>query len=198
MSLKLSQRRRGSTVNYINHDFIMKNTKIFLLTLSLLGASALLLPAQGLGQPDRSGQPPQGQWKPGGSGGAQQDKQRKEHRQEMLERFDKDGDGKLSEEEREAAKAFMRERAMERASEHFDELDTDGNGSLSREEFMAGVKQRMEKRREEMKQKRDRKEDRRDHRQELKAQFDKDGDGKLDQSEREALREHLKTKRGGQ
>lgn len=79
-----------------------------------------------------------------------------EFRQQMIEEFDADGDGQLSEEERQTARQTMRERrrsqdgqarprgaqgrggpgAMRDPNALFDQYDADGDGKLSREEFL--------------------------------------------------------------
>jgi uncharacterized membrane protein len=95
------------------------------------------------------------------------DKPGKPHRKgppppEMLKKFDKDGDGKLSDEERKA----MREAMQERNKEKFKKFDKDGDGKLSDEE---------------------RKAMREAHKAEWIKKFDKDGDGKLSEEERKAI-----------
>jgi hypothetical protein len=78
---------------------------------------------------------------------------------EVLEKFDKDGDGKLNEEERKAA--------MEaRQAEMLAKFDKDGDGKLSQDERKAAMEAR---------------------RAEMMKRFDKNGDGKLDEEERKAL-----------
>lgn len=60
-----------------------------------------------------------------------------EMRKKILEKFDKDGDGKLSEDERAAAKAAFQEKhpdAREKVLAHFDK---DGDGKLNEEERAA-------------------------------------------------------------
>ncbi len=54
---------------------------------------------------------------------------------EMIERFDTDGDGVLSQEERETAMESHRQVMQQRLDEAFTEADTDGDGLLTREEF---------------------------------------------------------------
>jgi hypothetical protein len=83
---------------------------------------------------------------------------------EMLKEFDKDGDGKLSEEERKA----MREAMKERHKDKFKEFDKDGDGKLSEAE------------REAMKEAR---------KAEWLKKYDTDGDGKLSEEERKAMPE---------
>lgn len=63
---------------------------------------------------------------------------------ELLKRFDKDGDGKLSEEELAAAEAARKEMMEKKALERFAEIDTDANGSISKEEWLVHSKKMME------------------------------------------------------
>ena len=60
---------------------------------------------------------------------------------DLLKRFDKDGDGKLSEEELAAAEAARKEMMERKALERFTAIDTDGNGCISKEEWLAHAKQ---------------------------------------------------------
>lgn len=62
---------------------------------------------------------------------------RKQRQEEMLARMDRDGDGKVSEEERAAVR-------HERATSMFERLDTDGDGKLSPEEMSGGRFNRLE------------------------------------------------------
>jgi hypothetical protein len=62
-----------------------------------------------------------------------------ERRERMLERFDTDGDGQLSEDERAEARASMRERMLDR-------FDANGNGELDDDE-RAVARQEMRRRR---------------------------------------------------
>lgn len=86
----------------------------------------------------------------------------------IVAKFDKDGDGKLNKEEREAARA-AREAMMARVMEEFD-VDKDGELSEGEREAMRGA---------------------------ILAKFDADGDGKLSKGEREAAREEFPMPRGG-
>lgn len=107
-------------------------------------------------------EPPKGEGKPKGprEGGRPVPK-------ELLEKFDKDGDGKLSAEERKAA--------MEaRQAEMLAKFDKDGDGKLNEEERKAA----MEARKAEMMKK-----------------FDKDGDGELSKEERAEMMKNM-PKRG--
>lgn len=95
---------------------------------------------------------------------------------EILEKFDKDGDGKLNEEERKAARAARGEMDGARKKEMLKKFDTDGDGKLSDEEKTAM--------REEMKKK-------------MLERFDKDGDGELNEEERAEMRKSMPQRPGG-
>ncbi len=85
---------------------------------------------------------------------------------ELVKKFDKDGDGKLSDEEKQTMHEAMQARREERRKEMLEKFDTDKDGKLSPEEE--------EKAREA-------------HRAEMIKKFDKDGDGKLSEEERAAM-----------
>ena len=92
-------------------------------------------------------------------------------REEIIKKFDKDGDGKLNDEE----KAELRKKMAERSGGGrklppflMKKFDKDGNGELSDEE-KAEARKAMEARRKE-----------------VIGKFDKDGDGKLNEEERKA------------
>jgi len=53
---------------------------------------------------------------------------------EVIEKFDKDGDGKLNEEERQAARAAGKERMEAKRKEMIAKFDKDGDGELSDDE----------------------------------------------------------------
>lgn len=83
-----------------------------------------------------------------------------QRRERIIEKFDADGDGKLSEEERATAKAAM----AARKAEFMARVDTDGDGEISEDEKKAAKEAFM-------------------------AQYDTDGDGKLNEEERKAAKE---------
>jgi hypothetical protein len=85
----------------------------------------------------------------------------------LLHKADTDGDGRLSEAEREAAKAKFQENRKEFVAKH----DTDSDGKLNDAE-RAAAKEQIKGRLMEAKDK-----------------FDTDGDGKLNETERKAARE---------
>jgi hypothetical protein len=94
---------------------------------------------------------------------------------EVVKQFDKDGDGKLSPEERQAMHQERKARMEERRKEMLEKYDADGDGKLSPEEKA--------KAREERKA-------------EMLRKFDKDGDGKLSEEERAAMPKHPRGPRG--
>ena len=67
---------------------------------------------------------------------------------EMLKKFDADGDGTLSETERTAAREAMQAKMQERKAEVLKEFDADGDGTLNETE-RAAAKAAMEKKRDE-------------------------------------------------
>jgi hypothetical protein len=133
----------------------------------LVALSAILTSfAFGQDAPQREGRPA-GPGGPGGPGG------QRPVPAEVLKEFDKDGDGKLSDDERKAMREAMQARAEERRQEMIKKYDKDGDGKLSEEErktMMEEQRAAMEARRAEMMKK-----------------YDKDGDGKLNEEERAAM-----------
>ncbi|MBE2215413.1 MAG: EF-hand domain-containing protein [Opitutaceae bacterium] len=109
------------------------------------------------------------------------------HHEEMIARFDKDGDGKLNEEEMAAAKAAAAERRGEMHDAALQRFDANGDGKLDDTERATA--------REAMKANRGAgltDEQRAKARAEFEAyaaKYDKDGDGKLSAAERKAARE---------
>jgi hypothetical protein len=85
----------------------------------------------------------------------------------MLHKADTDGDGRLNDAERAAAKAKFQENRKEFVAKH----DTDGDGKLNDAERAAAREQIKARLKEAM------------------AKFDTDGDGKLNETERKAARE---------
>lgn len=142
--------------------------------------------------------------------------------EEVLKKYDKDGDGKLSSEERAAMRADMQKGAKERRTEIFKTMDKDGDGKISLEEFLAaplptrpgmnrpagapeGAQARRGERPEGAQPPRgERPEGMRSPRGERPGgaalpeqmkKFDKDGDGKLSDAEREAMRIEMSKER---
>lgn len=92
--------------------------------------------------------------------GGKGDKSARPSREEMIKKFDKDGDGKLNDEEKAAIRKEMM--ANRTPPPHIlEKFDKDGDGKLCDEEKAA-------------------------IRKEMMAKFDKDGDGKLGPDERKA------------
>ena len=92
-------------------------------------------------------------------------------REEIIKKFDKDGDGKLNDEEKAEVRKTMAERSgggRKLPPFLMKKFDKDGDGELNDEE-KAEARKAMEERRKEMIEK-----------------FDKDGDGKLNDEERKA------------
>lgn len=119
-----------------------------------------------------------------------------EMRERLLERFDADEDGVLSDSEREAARAAMQERRAEHIARMIEKFDADGDGALNGEELAQA---------EQAKQRFERAKDRRGHRgkrghdrlrAELRERFDANEDGRLDEAEREAARAFMEEKKG--
>lgn len=133
--------RGDDPLNHQTQSKTMKTTSIIIITVSLgfLGAASAKPEGRAKGSPDGHKLPAA-----------------------LIARFDKDGDGKLSQQEREAAKA-ARKNTRAKILERF---DTDKDGKLSEAE------------REVM-------------RAEILAKFDKDGDGALSKEEREAAQEEF-------
>ncbi len=91
-----------------------------------------------------------------------------EKKAELIAKFDKDGDGKLSEEERKAAHEAHKAEMMEK-------YDTNGDGELSDEEKKAAHDARKAK---------------------FMEKFDKDGDGELSDDEKKAARKAMGGRKG--
>ena len=90
----------------------------------------------------------------------------------IIDAIDTDGDGEISQEEREAARGTIRETVL-------DKYDTDGDGELSDEEREVIKSEAQEFRSERM------------------SQFDTDGDGELSDDEKAAAREARGDRRPG-
>ena len=119
---------------------------------------------------------------------------------EMLKKFDKDGDGRLSDEEKSTLRAEMQNRrgggrdrkqwTPEQRDEMLKKFDKDGDGKLSDEERTT-LRAEIQNRRGG----RDRKQWTPEQRDEMLKKFDTDGDGKLSQEERDTAREAMKASR---
>lgn len=100
-------------------------------------------------------------------------------RQQMMSRFDADGDGEISDEERQAARDAMRARGEQRRAQWISRWDKDGDGELNEEEMGAARAEREKSRKE--------------FEAVLADRFDADGDGELSDIEREAARTAIRT-----
>ena len=101
-----------------------------------------------------------------------------------MDRFDTDGDGEISEEEREAIRDFWRQRREEERERRLVErFDADGDGILNEDERMVAEAE-MEARRVERQAR-------------MTERFDTDGDGQLSEAESQAARESFRRGRGG-
>ena len=89
---------------------------------------------------------------------------------EILKKFDKDGDGKLNDEEREAAKAAREEMMKAHRAEMLKKYDKDGDGKLSEEEETTM---------------------RQDRRKMILERFDKNKDGELNDEEKAEMRKAM-------
>ena len=94
----------------------------------------------------------------------------KANKEEILKKFDKDGDGKLSEDERAAVREAMKAKMDAKKAEILAKFDKDGNGELSEDERAAAREAK---------------------KAEILTKFDKDGDGKLNDAERAAAKKHM-------
>jgi|ETNmetMinimDraft_25_1059894.scaffolds.fasta_scaffold08031_1 Ca2+-binding EF-hand superfamily protein len=105
-------------------------------------------------------------------------------KEEMLKKFDKDGDGKLNKEEHMALREAMPKRRGGKGRPSKEEIlkkfDADGDGKLNEEERAAAREAR-----------------KKHFEEEALKRFDKDGDGELSEEERAAAREAAKKRRGG-
>ncbi|HOD41327.1 MAG TPA: EF-hand domain-containing protein, partial [Candidatus Wallbacteria bacterium] len=118
---------------------------------------------------------------------------------QMFKNFDTDGDGKLSDAEKEAAMAKAKERLKEQLEKNSDlktrlleKFDADKNGVLSDDELSAAVKSRKAGRgKGEMMGPGG---EGRGGREEMMKKFDADGDGKLSDAEKEAAKAEFITR----
>jgi hypothetical protein len=93
----------------------------------------------------------------------------------IVKEFDKDGDGKLSEDERKAMREALKVRMEDRRKQMLEKYDADGDGKLSEAEIAKA---------------------RADRQAELLKKYDKDGDGKLSEEERAAIPPHERGPKG--
>jgi Ca2+-binding EF-hand superfamily protein len=144
-----------------------------------------------------SGNPPVGLPEPGsrssGSGGqsSRGDSQRRrgssgfggssQNREEFVKKYDKDGDGKLSDQERRDAFTAMRAESEKRRAEYIKKYDKDGDGELDEDERRAARTAAWEKWKKENPERAAEIEKKR---AEFTKLYDKDGDGELSSEER--------------
>ena len=136
----------------------------------------------------------------GGQGDGPADHPGMRHR--FLKRFDTDGDHKLSDEERAAAKEAVKGRMEKPCAKMLEKFDTNKDGKLDEAERAAAkeaVKERREKPRAKMLEKFDANKDGKLDEAERSAakeafvkKYDTNGDGKLDDAERAAAREKIR------
>jgi Ca2+-binding EF-hand superfamily protein len=98
----------------------------------------------------------------------------------MTEKFDKDGDGKLSAEEKTAAKAEFKEKMAVHKAKFMANLDANGADALSEEDMAAMKDAAMEMMA--------------GHKAKFMEKFDKDGDGELSEEEKTAAKAARKEK----
>ena len=119
---------------------------------------------------------------------------------QLMKQFDKDGDGRLSEEERAEAMKALREKTADLAEmrkkfarEIIAKFDRDGDGKLDENELVGF----MEEQRKAFESGMQRRGPRREFTppKEILAKFDKDGDGKLSREERRSMFEEARKKR---
>ncbi len=118
-----------------------------------------------------------------------------EMRERLLEQFDADEDGVLSDAERDAARAAFEARKAEHIARMIEKFDADGDGALNAEELAQAeqAKQRFERAKDRKGQRGKRGHDR--LRGELRERFDANEDGQLDEAEREAARAFMEEKK---
>jgi Ca2+-binding EF-hand superfamily protein len=156
-------------------------------TVSPLLLTALLLAVPALAQNEMN---------PSGKDAGASGEMKKNH-QEMIKKYDQNGDGRLDDDEKAAAHAAMRKgdgkkgaakkgSEGERRKQWLERFDKDGDGKLN-----AAERSEAEKAREQMGPKGG------TMREEMVKRFDKDGDGKLNEAERaEAQKPRAKRKAG--
>ena len=137
---------------------------------------------------------------PGRDGGGPEGREKRPSREEILKRYDKDGDGQLSEAERQQLRqdhADRRgsgdgkggpDRQRPRREEMLKRFDQNGDGELNEDERQAMHEARQERRSGSG--------GNRPGREEMMNKFDTDGDGELNEEERKSLREAMGKRRG--
>ncbi|HEY5653419.1 MAG TPA: hypothetical protein VIR63_03505 [Pontiella sp.] len=112
-------------------------------------------------------------------------------REELLKKFDINGDGQLDAEERVAVREEMKKRRGEKGGsgnkgvqKMKERFDADGDGQLNEDEKTA-LREAMKEEKEKRQQKRE----------EMKKKYDADGDGQLSEEERNVMREAFRERR---
>lgn len=117
----------------------------------------------------------------------------------VLAKYDKDGDGQLNDEEKAALQADAKSMMEQKKAAFIAKYDKDGDGKLSDEEkdaMKAEFQAKREQRRAEWAQKNPEKAAKREQKKaEFIAKHDKDGDGKLSDEEKEAMKAGFQAKR---
>ncbi len=144
--------------------------------------------------------------RPGGRGQGQQGRRgpTAEQRQQIMERFDTDGDGQLNETERAAAREAMQGRggqgrggpSAEQRTRILEQYDTDGDGQLNETE-RAAAREAMQGQGRGGQGQQGRRGPTAEQRQQIMERFDTDGDGQLNETERAAARAEMQKRRGG-
>ena len=116
-------------------------------------------------------------------------------RRELLKRFDKNGDGRLDEEERAAARRQRGKKGKGRFAEVLKRFDKDGDGKLNDEERAQARRAREQGNPQRGGAGRRRPEQPRLNAQNIMRRFDKDGDQKLNREELSALLQALRRQR---
>lgn len=119
---------------------------------------------------------------------------------QLMKQFDKDGDGRLNEQERAAAREALKDKSADleqlkknHAKDVIKKFDVDGDGKLDQTELSAFLDEQrklFDKQRKHIPPRRNFKPSK-----EMLAKFDKNGDGKLDGNERRAMFQHARAKR---
>ena len=117
------------------------------------------------------------------------------NQEELIKRFDKNGDGRLDEQERTAARRVRGKKGKGRYAEILKRFDKDGDGRLSEEERGQARRARGEGNPQRAGAQR-RQDPPRVNVQSLLRRFDKDGDQKLNQEELSALLRSMRRQRG--
>lgn len=124
---------------------------------------------------------------------------REAFRKQMMERFDADKDGKLSDAEREAAKTALKEKGGEVRGKVLEKFDADKDGKLSeteRDAAKAALKARQENKGTAGKKGEKAEGKAEEQRRKLMEQFDEDKDGQLNEAERAKARQARKHRTG--